>query len=173
MDASWVRLALDVDAFEVDRFMPLVERCLSTGIEFATIDELGDHEANHRRLYELNRSCSADIPERGEFYSYAEYRTDRILRETYHPSTVVIALDGDDWVGMTAASDHRNEGYFFNEMTGVLRSHRRRGIAMAMKVLVIDRARELKVSRMLTVHHPDNEAPIALNKRLGYVDVAG
>ncbi|CAN5699059.1 hypothetical protein BH24ACT5_BH24ACT5_29970 [soil metagenome] len=38
-----------------------------------------------------------------------------------------------------------------------------------MKVLVIARVRSLGVPTIRTVHHPDNEAPIALNRRLGYV----
>jgi hypothetical protein len=66
------------------------------------------------------------------------------------------------------ASDHRGEGYFFNEMTGVLRSHRGRGIAIAMKVIVIEHVRALGVPTIRTIHHPGNEAPIALNRRLGY-----
>lgn len=130
--------------------------------------ELGDVEANHRRLYELNRVCSADIPGRGPFYTYDEYRALRIESD-YTPDTTVIALDGSTWVGMSAASDRRDEGYFFNEMTGVLRSHRGRGIALAMKVIVVQLVRDLGASEIRTFHHPDNLAPIALNRRLGYV----
>lgn len=163
MTPNWVRLTLDVDSFDESAFDRAVE-----GITLTTMTELGDHEANHRRLYELNRTCSADIPGRGEFYTYDEYRARRIERD-YEPSTTVIALDGSAWVGMSAASDHRDEGFFFNEMTGVVRSHRGRGIALAMKVMVIGLVRELGVREIRTLHHPDNEAPIALNRRLGYV----
>jgi RimJ/RimL family protein N-acetyltransferase len=170
MDPPWVRLTLDVEKFDADAFADVVGRCLRSGIVFTTIAELGDCESNHHRLYELNRTCSADIPERGEFYTYAEHCAERIRRAGYNPSTIVIALDGADWVGMSAASDHRDEGYFFNEMTGVLRSHRGRGIATAMKVVVTERVRDLGVPTMRTFHHPGNEAPIALNRRLGYVD---
>ena len=172
MDPAWVRLILDVENFDADTFDDLVAGCVRGGIAFTTMTELGDGTPIRRRLYELNRTCSADIPERGEFYTYAEYCAERIDVPTYNPSTVVIALDGNEWVGMSAASDHRDAGYFFNEMTGVLRSHRRRGIAVAMKVIVIRRVRELGVPTIRTFHHPDNEAPIALNRRLGYVDAA-
>jgi RimJ/RimL family protein N-acetyltransferase len=74
---------------------------------------------------------------------------------------------------MSAASDHRDLGYFFNEMTGVVRSHRGRGIALAMKVLVIERVHTLGVPAIYTVHHAANTAPIALNRKLGYVDTDG
>jgi RimJ/RimL family protein N-acetyltransferase len=165
-----VRLTLDVRTFEAAPFVDVIERCRRAGISFTTMAELGDKEPNRRKLYELNRTCSADIPERGEFYTYAEYRLQRIERDTYDPATVVIAREGEEWVGMAAASDHREQGHFFNEMTGVVRSHRGRGIAVAMKVLVIERVRALGVPAIQTFHHPDNAAPIALNRRLGYVD---
>jgi RimJ/RimL family protein N-acetyltransferase len=169
MAPAWVRLTLNVDAFDDRRFADVMERCSRDGIILTTMTELGDHEANHRRLYELNRTCSADIPERGEFYTYEEYRERRIERD-YYPSTTVIALDDDAWVGMSAASDHHDQGFFFNEMTGVIRSHRGRSIALAMKIMVINLVRELGVSEIQTFHHPDNTAPIMLNRRLGYVD---
>lgn len=169
MAPDWVRLTLKVDSFEDRAFDHVFDRCSKEGIVLTTMTALGDHEANHRRLYELNRVCSADIPERGEFYTYDEYRTSRIERD-YEPSTTVIALDDNTWVGMSAASDHRDECFFCNEMTGVIRSHRGRGIALAMKVMVIRLVRDLDVPEIRTLHHPDNHAPIALNRRLGYVD---
>ena len=171
MPPAWVRLTLSVDDFDAGAFADDVDRCTRDGIVLTTMSALGDHDANRRRLYELNRTCSADIPERGEFYTYDEYRAQRIERD-YDPRTAVIALDDGAWVGMSAASDHRDEGFFFNEMTGVVRSHRGRGIAIAMKVMVIGLVRDLGVSEIRTFHHPDNQAPIALNRRLGYVDLA-
>ncbi len=159
-----MRLTLDVDKFDADALGRVVDRCVREGMVFTTMAELGVCESNRRRLYELNRTCSADIPERGEFYTYAEHCAERIEVPGYDPSTVVSALDGDVWVGMAAASDHRDDGYFFNEMTGVLRSHRGRGIAIAMKVALIERVRKLGVPTIRTFHHPDNEAAIALNR---------
>ncbi len=39
-----------------------------------------------------------------------------------------------------------------------------------MKVMVIQVVRDLGVPEIRTLHHPDNGAPIALKRRLGYVD---
>jgi RimJ/RimL family protein N-acetyltransferase len=166
-------LRLDVDRFDPDAFAGAVERCRRAGITFTTVAALGDGDANRRRLYDLNRACSADIPGRGEFYPYPEYLAERVEVPSYDPETVVLALDGDRWVGMSAASEHRDRGFFFNEMTGVVRSHRRQGIALALKVLVIERVRALGVPAIYTIHHAANTAPIALNRKLGYVDTDG
>ncbi len=165
-----MRLRLDVGRFDPDGFAAAADRCRRDGIELTTIAALGDDDTNRRRLFELNRECSADIPGRGDFSTYPEYLTERIEVPSYDPAAVVLALDDAQWVGMSAASDHRADGYFFNEMTGVIRSHRGRGIALAMKVLVIDRVRALGVPAIHTVHHAANAAPIALNRKLGYVD---
>jgi hypothetical protein len=54
-------------------------------------------------------------------------------------------------------------------MTGLILSHRGRGIA-AMKVLVIGHVREHGGGEIRTLHHPDNVAGIALNRKLGYID---
>ena len=170
-DSRRVWMSLDVDRFDARRFEASLDHCARSGIAFTTMAELGDSGENQRRLFELNSTCSADIPSRGEFYTYAEYRSERIDTKTYNAHTVVIALDGIEWIGMSAASDHRERGFFFNEMTGVVRSHRRRGIALVMKVMLIQRIQELHVRTIYTVHHPDNHAPIALNRRLGYVEV--
>lgn len=150
----WVRLRLDVGAFDAGAFAGTIDRCRRDGVGFTTMADLGDHDTNHRRLYELNRACSADIPERGAFSTYEEYRTNRIDPESYDPTAVVIAMDGDQWVGMSAASNRRDVGYFFNEMTGVVRSHRGRGIATAMKVLVIQHVAELGLRTLRTFYHP-------------------
>lgn len=78
-------------------------------------------------------------------------------------------MDEDRWIGFAATSIQRAEGYAFSEMTGVLRSHRGRGISLALKLLAIGFARRSGVRRLRTFHHPGNAAAIAMNLRLGFV----
>jgi RimJ/RimL family protein N-acetyltransferase len=166
----WVKLELDVMSFDAARFDPYVRRCRDAGIRLATLAALGDTPQNQRALYELNKECSADIPDRGEFYTFDEYLRQRIENDSYDPRGVVIALDGDVWCGLAATSDHRSSGFVFNEMTGVKAAYRGRGISIAMKTLGIGFARICDVDRIRTVHHPGNKGAIAMNRRLGYVD---
>jgi len=103
------------------------------------MEKLGDTTKNHRALYELNKECSADIPDRGEFYTVDEYLAERIEVESYDPRGIVIALDDGEWVGLAATSNKRT--FVFNEMTGVKASYRGRGISIAMKVFGFEFAR--------------------------------
>lgn len=170
MARHWVKLELDVTIFDATRFAGYIERCRNAGIRLTTLAELGDTPGHRRALYELNKECAADIPERGEFYAFEEYLERRIDVPSYDPRGVVIALDDEVWCGLAATSDHRSSGFVFNEMTGVRVAYRGRGISMAMKTVGIGFAGLCGVDKIRTVHHPANTAAIEMNRRLGYVD---
>jgi GNAT superfamily N-acetyltransferase len=170
LSVEWVRLQLDLELFEDERFEPCLQGCRLSGIGFTTMADLGDTAGCRRALYELNKTCSADIPERGEFYTFDEYIDDRIEIPTYHPRGVILAISNGVWIGMAATSLRPSEGYAFSEMTGVLPGHRGQGISVAMKLQAIGFARSSHMRWLQTFHHPDNVAAIAMNRRLGFVD---
>jgi GNAT superfamily N-acetyltransferase len=167
---AWVRLVLDLTTFDARPFQPYVDRCRRAGIAVTTLAVLGDTEARRCALYELDRSCSADSPERGEFSTYEQYVDRRIDVPTFDPAGVVLALEEDRWVGFTTTSIHPEGSYAYSEMTGVLRSHRGRGLSLALKLPAVEHARAAGSRRLHTFHHPDNVAAIAMNRRLGFVD---
>ncbi|MGW2934134.1 GNAT family N-acetyltransferase [Streptomyces sp. NPDC001156] len=171
MGVEWVRLKLDLDVFDDARFELYLRSCRQAGVEFTTMAAVGDAARHRRALYDLNRTCSADIPGPGEFHTFDEYLAQRIETPTYDPRGVVLAVDGGSWVGM-AATSIRPEGHAFSEMTGVLASHRGRGLSLAMKLLAIEYARSAGVRWLRTIHHPGNAPAIGMNRRLGFVDDA-
>ncbi|MGW0824540.1 GNAT family N-acetyltransferase [Streptomyces sp. NPDC002845] len=170
MAVPWVRLQLDVCAFDFARFQPYVDKYRTSGIRLTTLSELGDTPEHRRELYELNKECSADIPERGAFFSYDEYRRQRFDAPGFDPRGVVLALDGDAWIGMAASSDRRGSGFVFNEMTGVRADWRGRHLSVAMKTFGLGFAGLCGVSMIRTVHHPLNASAIGMNRTMGYVD---
>ncbi len=121
--------------------------------------KFGDNAASRRALYEFNRTCAADIPDRGEFYTYGQYLDARIDTRCYDPRGVVLAVSKREWVGMAATSLNREGGYAFSEMTGVLPSHRGKDISLAMKLLAIRFTRARGYRWLRTFHHPDTRAP--------------
>jgi RimJ/RimL family protein N-acetyltransferase len=169
---DWVRLELNVEKFDDAEFEPYLQRARASGIRFTTMAELGDTTAHRRALYDLNKTCSADIPDRGTFYTYDEYVTQRIDVASFNLSGVVLATRDDAWIGMTTTSLHPDKGYAFSEMTGVLSPHRRRGLSLALKLLAIRFVRSSGYQRLVTFHHPRNTSAIAMNRRLGFVDQA-
>ena len=171
MAVTFVCLELDVTAFDPSPFESARHRCLAGGITVTTMATLGDTDEARRALYALNKVCSADIPERGTFYSWDEYVAKRLSPPRYSPHGVLLALDGDRWVGLATTSLRPLTGDAFSDMTGVVAEHRGRGIALTMKLGAIDYVRAQGVRWLRTHHHPDNTAAIALNRSLGYTDI--
>ncbi|MEV0325648.1 GNAT family N-acetyltransferase [Micromonospora echinospora] len=169
--ADWVRLELDVETFDDAEFERYLHRARTSGIRFTTMAEHGDTAQHRRALYDLNRTCSADIPDRGAFYTYAEYVTQRIDVATFDPSGVVLATCDDAWIGMSTTSLHPDKRYAFSEMTGVLAPHRGQGLSLALKLLAIRFVRSSGYRRLVAFHHPRNTSAIAMNRRLGFVDL--
>lgn len=168
---EWVRLRLTLDTFDPEPFEHHRDRVAADGLRLTTYAALGDTPANRRLLHSLNRECAADIPERGEFHSFEEYVAERIEVPSFAGDGVVIAVDAEArWVGMCAVSAHPEQALGFVEMTGVRRSHRGRGLSLAMKLDAIAFARSAGLAVLRTTHHPDNAAAIAANRRLGFVD---
>ncbi|MBX2799046.1 MAG: hypothetical protein KTR31_15325 [Myxococcales bacterium] len=172
MTVRWVKLELDLAQLDLEPHRAAVQRVLETGVELVSLASLGSQEENLRRLYELNATCSADIPDRGTFHTWEAYRRLRIDVPGFDPALVTLARADQAWIGMAATSDHGARGFAFNEMTGVLRPHRQRGIAMALKVVNLEATVRAGVSVVRTIHHPDNEGIIQLNRSLGYTEPA-
>lgn len=168
---DWVRLELDVERFDDAEFEPYLHRVRASGTELTTMAELGDTTEHRLALYHLNKTCSADIPDRGTFYTYDEYVAERIDVATFDPNGVVLATRDDGWIGMSTTSLHPDNGYAFSEMTGVLAPHRGQGLSLALKLVAIRFVRSSGYKRLVTLHHPRNVSAIAMNRRLGFVDL--
>ncbi len=132
-----MRLALNLTKFDESPFEPYLQRTAAAGTALATLAEVGDLPGHRRRLYELNKTCLADIPERATFCSFDEYVAQRLEVPAFDPCGVVLAVQDDRWVGFATTSIHHAKGYAFSEMTGALRTHRGRGVSMALKVMGI------------------------------------
>ena len=169
MTQKFIKLVLDLTTFDEDEFASEMGTYIEQGFEFKSMAELGDTEDNRVRLYELNKLCSNDIPGRGEFFTYEEFRTRRYGKH-YDPKGAIIGIKQDEWIGMCATSNHSDEGFCFNEMTGVIRLYRRQGCAMALKLVGIRYAQQLGVQKIFTIQDTQNTSAIAMNRKLGYVD---
>jgi GNAT superfamily N-acetyltransferase len=60
-----------------------------------------------------------------------------------------------------------NTGGIYNSFTGVFREYRGQGIAMALKVVALDWAKQQKVPYARTNNHSANQPMLAVNRKLG------
>lgn len=165
-EIQWVKLELDLGGFNPGPFLAP----LPAGVRVMTLPELGDEQRRRRGIYELNKECAADIPERGDFFSWAEYQRVRFDVPRFRPDGQLLAVTGDELVGLCQVSQRPGVVWAFVEMTGVRRDWRTRGVATALKLAAIKSARTWGATHLRTVHHPNNNAIITANRKLGFHD---
>ena len=147
---------------------------MAAGVEISSLHAWGDTAAHRRTVYELNKTCSSDIPDRSTFFSFEEYQALRFDAESVRTDGIILAFDtrneGQLLVGLCQLTCPPGREWAFVEMTGVLPTHRREGIATAMKCRALAVAASWGRSQVRTLHHPNNAAIITANRALGFGD---
>ena len=136
---------------------------IPAGIELVTLAErpgLAD------ALYPVGVEGDADIPGAEGTLTFERWRADSIDRPTLRHDLQIIALENGEPVGYCTLNDFGSEAH--HSLTAVLRSHRRRGIATAMKRAQIAAAQAAGFERLVTESEERNVPMRTLNEQLGY-----
>ena len=150
-------LSLDLVGYEP----PPLE--LPEGIELVT---LADRPELADALYPVGVEGDADIPGSDGTLTFDQWRALTIDRPTLRHDLQFIALDDGTPVGYCTLNDFGSEAR--HNLTAVLRSHRRRGIATAMKRAQITAAKAAGFERLVTESEERNVPMRTLNEQLGY-----
>lgn len=131
-------------------------RACESGIVFTAIAELGDTADDRRAPYELNETCSADIPDRGEFLTHDEYVSQRMDVLTPDLRGGILEIDEIAWIGLSPTSLRPDREFACSEMTDLLAPYRGRGVSLALRLLAIRFVRLSGYRWLATFHHPRN-----------------
>lgn len=172
-------MALDLATFDDRPYTAIIPRLEGEGFQFTSMEALGDTEEARRKLYLLNDSTSATTPgTEGEhsWTSFEDFQQGVCQSDWYQPAgqKVVIDTTSGAWVAMSAITRFEGVDYAYNLFTGVDPAYRGRKLAQAVKVLALRYAsQELGVSSVHTHHNTKNEPMIAIDRKLGYMQVPG
>lgn len=159
---------LRLDEACLEQWQKTEERTKSTGIGLTTL-AAEDSEGSRRKLWEVSERTRADVPHHGPFEPFPfEQFSELLNRPEARPALLVIAKDGDSYVGFTMLV-HQTPERALTGMTGVLPEYRNRGIALAMKVRCARLARDAGYAKMRTFNHVNNPSMLKVNDRMGYV----
>ena len=171
-----IEAAIDLHAFDPAQWDERARKPKDRGIRFAALDELrrGKDEATFedllRRIYEVEAEAWEDVPIATPMPHWPFDVFRRLMLEG--PGSAldldIVAFDGDAVVGLT--SSYRSEGgkKGGTGFTGTRRSYRGRGIAFALKVDVLTRAKASGIRWMLTTNDEPNKPMRGINYALGY-----
>ncbi len=116
--------------------------------------------------YEVSLECIPEI--HGPLVGAAAPYEDWLAHELRDPAVAFAALDGDEVVGYARLHTCGVEGRLEHGLTAVRRSHRRRGLATALKRAQIAWAAERGYRELLSDMVEGNAAMRAVNEPLGY-----
>lgn len=162
---------LHVPGFDSSRSDGVLERVEANGIAIRTMHELSqsDPEWQHK-LYDLDWACTLDEPQpdtptRRPFEEWAKRTFDS---PTYLPEAGFVALDGEQYVGLSELRKNLFDATRLSTgFTAVLASHRRRGIATALKLRAIEFAQQYGAETIRTGNE-ENNPMYQINLRLGF-----
>ncbi|MCI4351995.1 MAG: GNAT family N-acetyltransferase [Thermoplasmata archaeon] len=168
---NWTSV-LDLEAAATDRLLSLSPDLAAAGIEISTLAREGVTDAEvAEQLYRLDCETSVDVP---RMYPYvpiplAAFRRFYMEGPNALPEAWFIAKHRGRYVAMSfaqreaAAPDTLEQAY-----TCTQRDYRRRGLALALKLRVIEYGKRNRY-RWIRTHNDSLNAPMwALNERLGF-----
>lgn len=164
---------LDVATYDPTPFAGKPEAVEAGGIRLATLAEVmaEDPDGWGRRLFDVSNAAAADIPSADAHTDpdFAVWFDKFVSSPNLLPDGYMVALDGDQMVGLSTLWRSQGEPEVaYTGITGVVRSHRRRGIALALKLRALDYARQQGYRKVKTWNNTGNRGMLSINYALGF-----
>ncbi len=172
-------MSLDLETFDDQLYDKTIARLKSEGFQFTSMEELGNTEEAQKKLYILNDTAAASTPgTNGEhaWKSFEDFQKSVCETEWYKPAGQMVVIDTATgaWAAMSAITRQKGNDYAYNLFTGVDLRYRGRKLGQAVKVVALRFAREvLKVNKVRTHHNTQNQPMIAIDRKLGYINLPG
>ena len=163
---------VDVEAFDASPFTEKIQSVIDSGIEIITAKQLSEEKPDEWQsiLHELDWVLMQDVPlpDPPQKKSLENYIKAAFENPAFLPDSYFIARDGDEYVGVsTLFKDAMKPERLWTGLTGVLRSHRRRGLATALKVTALHHAKQLG-AKFIQTDNEENNPMFQLNLVLGF-----
>ena len=161
---------LDVSKFDPASFADAEGRIRVQGIGIRTMREMETEPDRDRKLHELISEVQADMPS-PEPYTRLSYEAFlKRMREDQNllPDAFFVAVDRGDYVGVHFLRQVPGSRALMTGDTGVIRTYRRQGLALALKLRGIMYARAHGHPLIRTLNDSSNGSILALNQRLGF-----
>lgn len=164
---QWSTLRLNKVNF--DSLTHVVGRVRESGIRLVNLPEYKQENPQYKSaIVELHNAIYRDVPGfetsamTEEQFEKRVFQNPALLNEAW-----ILALDGEQLVGMTYVTRFGNDEDCVTNLTGVIRSHRRRGITTAMKIVSFEILRDMSFKRILTGNE-ENNPMYEINLKFGF-----
>jgi DNA-binding transcriptional MerR regulator/L-amino acid N-acyltransferase YncA len=173
IDQHFFTFELDLTTFDETRYLADIAALETSGIRFCSLADFPDTPETRHRLYDLNTSDMLENANTSTPWTYSIFEKAVFQAPWFRPEGQLLAVDGDQWIGMAAVGLLPDTHSAYNEYTGVLRPYRRRKIATSLKVLAARYAHQNGAQKLLTDSNLRNAPILAINRKMGYKSQPG
>lgn len=168
---SW-ESKLEVRQFDFSPYTGYSDKVQAQGYRTLSMAELGDTSEARRKMWELEGELVQDVPmpEPSTWPTFERYTQQVFESKDYLPQAIFFALAPDgEWAGMSELWSCQQRPELRNGITGVRRAHRRKGLALALKLRGLEYAQSHNIEHIWTTNESNNLPILAINERLGFV----
>jgi RimJ/RimL family protein N-acetyltransferase len=163
---------IDPGQADTSEFQRYSIKASQAGIEFSTLEqELRDDPKCYPKLYELVQTAFRDVPiaDTPTDTPYDQWLAFEMKNPNLIPQAYMIAKNGDRYVGTSVVWRLKKEPRsLYQGLTGVLREYRGKGIAVSLKLRVLNFARKNGFDNIRTFNASTNEGMLSINMKLGF-----
>ncbi|MSQ42952.1 MAG: GNAT family N-acetyltransferase [Chloroflexi bacterium] len=168
---------LDVASFDVDRFATAEGRVTDAGIKLTSLAHelervgVAGREGVLRAVHDVDCEGSRDEPSLDPVSPapFERWVSEVVEAPDALPDAFFLAVDDGRYVGLSAMMQRRaTPGVLGQGFTAVVKSHRGRGIAIALKVRTVAYARANGYREIVTWNNSRNRPMLRINEAMGF-----
>lgn len=162
---------LDVTAFDFGPYTGKIEAVEAAGFELKCLKELEADPEYKQKLYDLWLEVRQDVPRPDDLseVSFADYCKWVFESAYFCPEGSFIAVDPatNQHVAMSTLWKTDSD-YYKTGLTGTRRAYRRKGLALALKLKVVQFAQSKGIPEIRTGNESNNRAMLSINEGMGF-----